>query len=35
MIAFAILAELDLFLFWWMIGYTPNGRNNSPSTKTT
>ena len=35
MIAFAILAELNLFFFWSSIGSTLNGRDNPLGTKTT
>jgi hypothetical protein len=35
MIAFGILAELNLFFFWSSIGSTLNGRDNPLSTKTT
>jgi hypothetical protein len=31
---FGILAELNLFFFWSSIGYTLNGRDKPPATKT-
>jgi hypothetical protein len=34
MIAFGILAELNLFFFWSSIGYTLKGRDKPPGTKT-